>query len=104
MSNQPTYRYIHQLLKQHAHVVQLIYQINSELISFYRLLLFQSKKHPSPFHPDQLYYNAQKDCYYCPMGQEMRNIGQSKRKTKNGYLQTHIATRPPTVKDVEKPF
>ena len=23
------------------------------------------------------------------MGQEMRNIGQSKRKTKNGYLQTH---------------
>ena len=49
----------------------------------------QSKKHPSPFHPDQLYYNAQKDCYYCPMGQEMRNIGQSKKKTKNGYLQTH---------------
>lgn len=49
----------------------------------------QQKKTPNPFHPDQFLYNLQKDCYYCPMGQPMENIGISKRTTKNGYLQTY---------------
>lgn len=49
----------------------------------------QAKKEPNPFHPDQLYYNSKKDCYYCPMGQALSNIGQAKKKTKNGFLQTY---------------
>ena len=49
----------------------------------------QAKKQPNPFHPEQLHYNLEKDCYYCPMGQQMANIGSYKKKTKNGYLQTY---------------
>ena len=48
-----------------------------------------TKKPTNPFHPDQLHYNSEKDCYYCPMGQQMTNIGQFKKKTKTGYLQTY---------------
>lgn len=49
----------------------------------------QHKKPPNPFHPDQLHYNTEQDCYYCPMGQQLQNIGVSKRTTKNGHLQTY---------------
>src|SRR3954471_12356460 len=28
-----------------------------------------------PFATDKLYYNKEKDCYYCPMDQPMNNIG-----------------------------
>ncbi len=41
-----------------------------------------------PFAADRLYYDPEKDLYYCPMGQEMRNIGSYERETKTGYLQT----------------
>lgn len=41
----------------------------------------------NPFHPDQLHYNKEMDIYYCPMGQEMINIGSYKKKTKNGFEQ-----------------
>jgi len=47
-----------------------------------------SKKPPNPFHPDQLYYNLQQDCYYCPIGQRMHHIGSYKKKTKTGFEQT----------------
>lgn len=42
----------------------------------------------NPFHVDQLYYNAEKDCVYCPMGQSMNKIGERKATTDNGYEQT----------------
>ena len=45
----------------------------------------QNKK---PFITDKLYYNKEKDCYYCPMGQAMENIGTTSRKTTTGYTQT----------------
>jgi len=48
-----------------------------------------ASKQPNPFHPDQLHYNCEKDCYYCPMGQQMNGIGTYHKKTKNGYLQTY---------------
>ena len=48
----------------------------------------QSKKVPNPFHPEQLFYNKDTDTYYCPMGQEMNNIGTYKKTTKSGYEQT----------------
>ena len=37
---------------------------------------------------ENLYYNADIDCYYCPMGQPMKNIGEYKTKTKTGFVQT----------------
>lgn len=42
----------------------------------------------NPFLSSNFYYNQDKDCCYCPMGQEMNNIGEKKEKTKTGFLQT----------------
>ena len=41
-----------------------------------------------PFAATKLYYNTEQDCYYCPMGQVMQNIGSYQKETKTGYLQT----------------
>jgi transposase len=41
-----------------------------------------------PFKADKLFYNKQKDCYICPMGQTMNNIGAVTRKTSTGFEQT----------------
>ena len=45
-----------------------------------------NSKHP--FSADKLFYNAAADHYICPMGQKMRYIGNSKRKTVTGFEQT----------------
>lgn len=37
---------------------------------------------------ENLHYNPEKDCFYCPMGQEMHRIGKHKQKTKTGFVQT----------------
>src|SRR4051794_3747180 len=42
-----------------------------------------------PFATDKLYYNKEKDCYYCPMGQPVNNIGTTTKKTSTGFKQ-HI--------------
>jgi transposase len=44
-----------------------------------------NSKHP--FSQDKLFYNSDKDCYICPMGQEMHYIGNSKKKTATGFEQ-----------------
>ena len=41
-----------------------------------------------PFIADHLHYNKDKDCYYCPMGQSMTNIGTTKKTTATGFEQT----------------
>jgi transposase len=46
----------------------------------------QDKK--NPFATGQLYYNKDRDCYYCPMGQAMNCMGNYKRKTSTGFEQT----------------
>jgi len=46
------------------------------------------KKTKSPFDSENLYYNQEQDCYYCPMGQQMENIGTFSKKTKTGFEQT----------------
>src|SRR5204863_6290146 len=46
----------------------------------------KDKKHP--FTPATLFYNKDKDCYICPMGQAMKNIGTHQLKTKTGFTQT----------------
>ncbi len=43
----------------------------------------KSKKAPeNPFASDNLFYNKEQDCYYCPMGQQMRNIRTFSKKRK----------------------
>jgi transposase len=42
----------------------------------------------TPFAPDKLFYNPDKDCFICPMGQEMNFIGHGKKTTSNGYEAT----------------
>ena len=42
-----------------------------------------------PFRPENLHYNDQHDCYYCPMGQPMRFIGNRSYKTRIGYDQLY---------------
>lgn len=45
----------------------------------------QSKK---PFTSDKLHYNKEQDYYVCPMGQPMKKIGTSNKKTSTGFIQT----------------
>lgn len=40
------------------------------------------------FHVDNLYYNKELDCYYCPMGQIMAFIGVKEETTETGYKKT----------------
>ena len=48
----------------------------------------QTKKFKSNiFHKDNLFYNPGKDCFYCPMGQEMTKHGTGTRKTTTGFKQ-----------------
>lgn len=44
-------------------------------------------KNNTPFVTKKLYYNNQKDMYYCPMGQAMEHIGSYLKKTTTGYEQ-----------------
>lgn len=46
---------------------------------------FQAKY---PFAADKLFYNPEQDFYICPIGQKMTYIGDSKRKTATGFVQT----------------
>ena len=48
----------------------------------------EAKKEPNPFVPENLHYNPEEDCYYCPMGQPLKNIGHYQRQTKTGFTQT----------------
>lgn len=49
----------------------------------------ESYKSKFPFHADKLFYNEQDDVYICPMGQKMHYIGNSNKKSGNGFLQTY---------------
>ena len=64
-----------------------------EIIPFVKYGLFdkqQGENHNSkhPFTADKLFYNKGKDCYICPMGQQMESIGTIARKTSTGFIQT----------------
>jgi len=48
----------------------------------------EGEKAKPPFHVDNLYYNKDQNCYYCPMGQQMRFIGQTIKATEVGYKRT----------------
>jgi len=49
----------------------------------------QSKKwKEDPSRIDNLYYNEEKDCFYCPMGQSMTFVKEFETTTDNGFKQT----------------
>jgi transposase len=48
----------------------------------------EKEKAKPDFHVDNLYYNKEENCYYCPMGQKMRFIGNYIEKTEAGYERT----------------
>lgn len=47
------------------------------------------QKEANAFHVDNLGYNADTDTYTCPIGQPMSYLGERRRITANGYIQTH---------------
>jgi transposase len=47
------------------------------------------KYRENPFNVDNLHYNTETDTFTCPIGQPMTYIGEKKRKTANGFVQTH---------------
>ena len=49
----------------------------------------QSSAHQDkyPFAPSKLHYNKERDCYYCPMGQPMQNMGTFTKTTAAGFEQ-----------------
>lgn len=51
----------------------------------------QKKKYQlNPSKKANLHYNAEQDCYYCPMGQKMEYQYRTKKTTKTGFVQ-HLA-------------
>lgn len=64
-----------------------------EIVSFVKYGLFDKEQNENykskfPFAGDKLFYNQQKDCYICPIGQQMDFIGTTTRKTSTGFEQT----------------
>jgi len=49
----------------------------------------QNEKNRNPFHADNLHYDPRSDTVICPIGQPMKYVGDKRRKTPNGFLQTH---------------
>ena len=50
----------------------------------------QTKKWQSNLNKSEnLYYNEEQDCFYCPMGQKMTFVRVKQEITKNGYQQTY---------------
>lgn len=47
--------------------------------------LHKQQKAKGIFHPDNLYYNKERDCYYCPIGQAMICIGTKIETSEAGY-------------------
>lgn len=50
----------------------------------------QRRGKKNPFVAENLFYNQEQDCYYCPMGQKMTPTGTSKKRSERGFVQTFI--------------
>ncbi|MCV6631185.1 MAG: IS1182 family transposase [Flavobacteriaceae bacterium] len=59
----------------------------------------RKKKAKDDFHRDNLYYNKEKDCYICPMGQQMNKVYQKKKTTKSSYSQIYSVYQAQNCKD-----
>ena len=49
----------------------------------------QNYKNKFPFQADKFFYNQQDDVYICPIGQKMHYIGNSNKRSGNGFIQTY---------------
>jgi transposase len=49
----------------------------------------RTKKVDEPGKVDNLYYNKEQDCFFCPMGQQMKKIGSYKKETDTGFEQEY---------------
>lgn len=65
------------------------YLENEQIEAFVKFGYFhleqQDKFREDPSKQENLYYHAQDDCFYCPMGQKMVNIGTETKRTDNDY-------------------
>ena len=52
--------------------------------TFYR----EQQKNKNPFLTENLRYNKEEDCYYCPKGERMEKTGEDSRTTVNGFTQS----------------
>jgi hypothetical protein len=66
---------------------------NNEVEAFVKYNYFhkeqQTKKADEPGRVENLYYNKEQDCFYCPMGQQMKKIGSYTKKTDTGFEQEY---------------
>lgn len=63
-----------------------------EATAFVKYSMFDKEQNEThnnkhPFASDKLFYNQEKDCYICPMGQQMHLIGNFIRETSTGFQQ-----------------
>ncbi|GAA3960869.1 IS1182 family transposase [Mucilaginibacter dorajii] len=64
-----------------------------EVTAFVKYGMFDKEQNEThnnkhPFASNKLFYNQEKDCYTCPMGQPMGYIGTCTRETSTGFEQT----------------
>jgi len=69
------------------------YLEQNKVEAFVKYNYFDKEQHPKSnakpmSHTDNLYYNQQQDCYYCPIGQRMNFIGNTIEATEAGYKRT----------------
>lgn len=67
------------------------YLKNKGIMSYVKYNMFdknqRKRKKKNQLSIENLYYNEERDCYYCPMGQKMEYQGEKIRTTENGYKQ-----------------
>jgi transposase len=66
---------------------------NHSIEAFVKYNYFDQEQHKEnrskgAFHVDNLYYNKELNCYYCPMGQPMKYLGNKEELTESGYKRT----------------
>jgi transposase len=66
---------------------------NNEVEAFVKYNYFhkeqRSKKTDEPGKVENLFYNKDQDCFYCPMGQQMKKIATYRKKTDTGFEQEY---------------
>jgi transposase len=70
-----------------------LFLAENEIRAFVKDNYFDKDQHDkgtkNPFSADKLYYNQENDCYYCPMGQPMKRIRNSRRINYDKFSQSY---------------
>ena len=53
----------------------------------------EAERSKRPFSQDKLYYNKERDCFTCPMGQAMVSVGTQTKRSSTGFEQTITSYR-----------